>query len=52
MKQRWGVGSFSGRSSVIKRQGGRQEDEQKFGVKEKTILAMVDGFLGGKIEDN
>ena len=47
-----GVGSFSGRSSVIKRQGGRQEDEQKFGVKEKTILAMLDGFLGEKIEDN
>ena len=51
VKQRWGEGSFSDRSGVIKRQGGRQEDEQKFGVNEKTMLAMIDGFLGEEIED-
>lgn len=44
------MGSFLGRqSSVIKRQ--RQENEQKFGINEQIILAEVNGFLWGQVEE-
>lgn len=43
-----GSGKLS-RQKQCDKKTGRQEDEQKFGVNEWTILAKVDGFLGDKM---